>query len=360
MNRSYNGVLLFIKEKTDNEPDIHVLRTNNNHENKVTVCNDTNTEFKIEYMNTLQFKNDLVFIRILREDSDRNISLYFSVEQNKHFVIKTVYADDDVSKYYPDECIALCQLNQSPFICQSIAMIFSNGSYYVEDIKNAQPRCNIFSSRYQIAMKYHGKNLEEWVRESRTKQIDLKIYLHICLQMCRAVQHVHSFNILHTDIKLSNFFIDDEYNVKLGDFGICLFSENNDDLFNIIPEVMYTFGYRAPEVLIPVMKKVDFACDIWALGCCFFELFTREAFIKYKKPCTYESQLAEVNERMNHTTQLLDTNTIQIQDIPLKIKRLLINILSGMLQIKSENRTSIRKLISLFELFYQALYGSCF
>lgn len=40
--------------------------------------------------------------------------------------------------------------------------------------------------------------------------------------MARAIEHVHSLNFVHLDIKPSNFLINKTHQVKLADFGIAL------------------------------------------------------------------------------------------------------------------------------------------
>ena len=40
------------------------------------------------------------------------------------------------------------------------------------------------------------------------------------LQLSSALQHIHSKNILHRDLKTQNIFLTNDFQIKLGDFGI--------------------------------------------------------------------------------------------------------------------------------------------
>lgn len=69
------------------------------------------------------------------------------------------------------------------------------------------------------------------------------------------------------------FNIPDKYivspNVKLADFGSCIFIDSSDK-----PNNIQTKYYRAPEIILGL--EYDQSVDLWALGCTLYELFTGE------------------------------------------------------------------------------------
>lgn len=58
-------------------------------------------------------------------------------------------------------------------------------------------------------------------RKKKSKLWSEDSILELFVQICLAVQHVHSKRILHRDLKTQNIFLTSDGKVKMGDFGIC-------------------------------------------------------------------------------------------------------------------------------------------
>ena len=88
-------------------------------------------------------------------------------------------------------------------------------------------------------------------------------------QMCKAVHYIHKNKIAHRDIKFGNFFVDNDLNIVLADFGLS-FRWNTEDP----PIVEYYAG--TPETfsieLYQETPHLVTAPDVWALGVCLYEL----------------------------------------------------------------------------------------
>ena len=66
--------------------------------------------------------------------------------------------------------------------------------------------------------------------QKENQLISEKRIWEILSDMARAIKHVHDKGFLHLDIKPSNFFVNSEGKVKLGDFGIAIDLRKIDEL----------------------------------------------------------------------------------------------------------------------------------
>jgi serine/threonine protein kinase len=94
------------------------------------------------------------------------------------------------------------------------------------------------------------------------------------VQISSALKFVHGKNILHRDLKTQNVFLDRNWTVKLGDFGIAKVLTSTTAKANTMVGTPY---YLSPELCED--KPYDKKSDVWALGCILYELCTlRHAF----------------------------------------------------------------------------------
>lgn len=121
------------------------------------------------------------------------------------------------------------------------------------------------AGNYYIIMEYlAGQVLSDMIY----KDHDDSDTIHKIVQILRALNYIHSRNIIYRDIKPGNIMIHDNI-VKLMDFGISGHIEDK------LKKVKGTISYFAPEVL---SHNISFSNDIFSLGIVFFEMISHMRF----------------------------------------------------------------------------------
>jgi serine/threonine protein kinase len=112
-----------------------------------------------------------------------------------------------------------------------------------------------------------GEDLRHAIKDGSVG--DTRNKLRIALDIARSLEHIHSQNIIHRDIKPDNVHITDSGAVKLMDFGI---SKLQDSTRTTTGVVMGTPYYMAPEQVLG--KNIGPQVDVYAYGVLLFELMT--------------------------------------------------------------------------------------
>lgn len=94
--------------------------------------------------------------------------------------------------------------------------------------------------------------------------------VRIASQVCQALGAAHAAGLVHRDISPANLFLCDGGTVKVMDFGIAVLAEGG--VTTTAGTVRGTPAYLSPEQAEG--KAVDGRCDLYALGCCLYEMLT--------------------------------------------------------------------------------------
>lgn len=126
-----------------------------------------------------------------------------------------------------------------------------------------------FEKTYYIAMEYlPGRTLKDVINAMGA--LDPKLAIHIVLQILAAEKFAHSKGLVHRDIKPQNVMIDDEWNVKVTDFGIAHNPVDGD--ITQTGQMVGTAQYISPEQAQG--KPVSNASDLYSTGVVLFEALT--------------------------------------------------------------------------------------
>ena len=95
-------------------------------------------------------------------------------------------------------------------------------------------------------------------------------------QLLRGLKYVHSANVIHRDLKPSNLLVNENCELKIGDFGMARgLSSHPEESHSFMTEYVATRWYRAPELLLS-LNHYSLAIDLWSVGCIFAEMLGRK------------------------------------------------------------------------------------
>ena len=117
------------------------------------------------------------------------------------------------------------------------------------------------SDYYYIVLEYmQGKDLFDYIQFRNFKLSEQRVK-ELSYQIGIAIKYLHSYGIVHRDLKLENVMMSDntESSVpKLVDFGLAKLIGPNEKA----DEPFGTLGYVAPEVLRK--EPYSYSCDLWS------------------------------------------------------------------------------------------------
>ncbi|CAB3400601.1 unnamed protein product [Caenorhabditis bovis] len=103
--------------------------------------------------------------------------------------------------------------------------------------------------------------------------ITLRMLLRFAIEIAQGMEHIHEKGFVHRDLATRNCMLDDNFSVKIADFGLCrplnegthLYEPNN--MFRNLP-----IKWMPPEI---EHQLFGYSTDVWSYGVLLWELFTR-------------------------------------------------------------------------------------
>lgn len=120
-----------------------------------------------------------------------------------------------------------------------------------------------------LAMEYlDGESLDSMLSSSQPPTLIEK--LDLMLEVCRGLSYAHQRGVVHRDIKPGNIMVARNGGVKIVDFGIAHFGDNN---VTRTGQIVGSISYMSPEQVNG--RPVDARTDIFSAGVVLFQLLTR-------------------------------------------------------------------------------------
>lgn len=144
------------------------------------------------------------------------------------------------------------------------------------------------SQVYMVMEWVEGKLLRKILNEQQRLPIDRAV--RIAINICDALDYIHSHGVVHRDLKPENIMVDAEDGIKLIDFGIAANVGSRRITFAKLSQTMGTPDYISPEQVRG--KRGDARSDIYALGVMLYEMLTGKA------PFTGPNAFVIMNDRL--------------------------------------------------------------
>lgn len=192
----------------------------------------------------------------------------------------------------------------------------------------------IYQDHIYLLMEYCRTDLFSEMRSKKLTDREVKLLVR---GIAMAIKACHDRNVAHSDIKPSNFLIDDYGRVKITDFGLCKMFTNKPRAKNL----KGTLDFMSPEILSREEYNPIIA-DILALGVTIFMIATQISPFggKDENEVMERIQNGKVNIQMIKDSQLreLVSRCLEV-DVA---KRATINDIVSMIYLNSDKRLFCR------------------
>jgi len=201
--------------------------------------------------------------------------------KNKEFAIKTATSinmkDHKSVKTFLDEAVIGLNLSRHKHV------LTITGLYMPEESKSKDDE-DLFSKPCIVSPFMANKDMRSFLQTYEdSENLTVLDMVNYASDAAKGIQHLHAFKIIHRDIAARNMLLDDNYVLKIGDFGLAQKGEEYHNSYNIIQnddqkmkifEEKLPFAWLAVEVLSQG-KSFGFDTDVWAYGVTIWEFFTR-------------------------------------------------------------------------------------
>ncbi|GBM86666.1 Serine/threonine-protein kinase Nek4 [Araneus ventricosus] len=167
-------------------------------------------------------------------------------------------------------------------------------------------------------------DFHSFIRNRNGAYFEEKEVVNWFIQICMGLKYLHDKGILHRDLKTQNIFLTKNKLVKIGDLGIPQVLKAAEEMATSFIRTPY---YMNPEVFAG--ETYNQKTDIWALGCCMYEIAALEPSF--------------IAEDMHTLMQKVLKG--KIPSIPAIYSSEFINIISSMLSPDPDKRPSVTELL---------------
>ncbi|XP_051792581.1 hormonally up-regulated neu tumor-associated kinase homolog [Acanthochromis polyacanthus] len=181
------------------------------------------------------------------------------------------------------------------------------------------------NSYYMVMELCAGGDLMDRICErKRLEEREVRRYTR---QILSAVDHLHKHGIVHRDLKIENFLLDEHNNIKIVDFGLSNTLKAESLSLELLSTQCGSPAYAAPELL--AHRKYGPKVDVWSVGVSMFAMLTGTL------PFTVEPfNIKQLHQKMVSG---------EISSIPSDISKGAVSFVLSLLEPDPDKRPSVRE-----------------
>lgn len=180
----------------------------------------------------------------------------------------------------------------------------------------------------------------------RSKSLPLSLRLSMAIDTAAALTYLHSIEIIHRDVKSNNILIDNNFKVKVADFGLSRLFPAGATHISTVPQG--TPGYLDPEY--HRFFQLTDRSDVYSFGVVLMELIcSRPAVDIDRKPTEISLAMAAVNKiQKGELGELVDPALgLQSDQEAARMVMLMAELAFRCLQMDREMRPSMREVLEV-------------
>ncbi|XVE75056.1 hypothetical protein DITRI_Ditri12bG0066900 [Diplodiscus trichospermus] len=139
---------------------------------------------------------------------------------------------------------------------------------------NQQKNRVLRNMSYLVVEHLSGGTLRSLLSKNGENKLAFKAVIHLALHLARGLAYLHSWKLVHGNVKPENMLLDRNFKLKITDFGTSNLEISTHQELPTSDTAAETIRYMAPEVIDS--KPYDRKCDVYSFGICLWEIYCCE------------------------------------------------------------------------------------
>uniref|UniRef100_A0ACD5VE68 Uncharacterized protein n=1 Tax=Avena sativa TaxID=4498 RepID=A0ACD5VE68_AVESA len=194
-------------------------------------------------------------------------------------------------------------------------------------------------------------SLDRWIycrHDNNNTPLDWRTRCKIIMQIAKGLAYLHeecTKKIAHLDVKPQNILLDDNFNAKLSDFGLCKLIDR--DMSQVVTRMRGTPGYLAPEWLT---SHITEKADIYSFGVVLMEVISgrKNLDTSRSEESIHLISLLEQKVKSDRLVDLIDSNSDDMQAHKQDAIQMMM-LAMWCLQIDSKRRPKMSDVVTVLE-----------